>query len=164
MGLHQGSKCRWGIADPTSLYSSQYVWGNKVVTNCNKDDFIAFVKDQNMDYGGRLIQSPTHRERNTMASISSISLSGMKAAQTQLDSSAHNVANSSTPEFRRQQVVQTEQKDGGVSTALTKAADTGHALETDLVAQLQAKNAFLANLTVFKTSNQMAGALLDKTA
>ena len=29
-------------------------------------------------------------------------------------------------------------------------------------AQLQAKNSFLANLAVFKTSNQMAGALLDQ--
>ena len=37
-------------------------------------------------------------------------------------------------------------------------------MESDLVAQLQAKNAFLANLAVFKTSNQMAGALLNKTA
>jgi flagellar basal body rod protein FlgC len=164
MGLHQGSKCRWGIADPTSLYSSLFLVGNEVVTNCSKGNFIAFVKDQNMDYGGRLIQSPTHREKNTMASISSISLSGMHAAQTQLDSSAHNIANSSTPEFRRQQVVQTEQKDAGVSTSLTKAANAGHALESDLVAQLQAKNAFLANLAVFKTSNQMAGALLNKTA
>ncbi len=99
-----------------------------------------------------------------MASISSISLSGMHAAQTHLDSSAHNIANSSTPEFQRQQVVQTEQKDAGVSTTLTKATFAGHALETDLVAQLQAKNAFLANLAVFKTANQMAGALLDKTA
>jgi hypothetical protein len=31
-----------------------------------------------------------------------------------------------------------------------------------MVAQLQAKNAFLANLAVFKTSNAMAGALLDR--
>jgi len=99
-----------------------------------------------------------------MASVSSISLSGMNAAQTRLDSSAHNVANTETPGFRRQEVVQMEQKDGGVSTALTKSTAEGSALETDLVAQLQAKNAFLANLAVFKTSNQMAGALLDKKA
>ncbi len=99
-----------------------------------------------------------------MSSVLSISLSGMHAAQSLLDSSAHNVANSSTPEFRRQQVVQTEQKDGGVSSAIAKSANEGHALESDLVAQLQAKNAFLANLAVFKTGNQMAGALLDKSA
>jgi len=30
--------------------------------------------------------------------------------------------------------------------------------------QLQAKHAFLANLAVFKTSDKMAGALLDNTA
>ena len=44
-----------------------------------------------------------------MASISSIALSGMNAAQTQLQASAHNVANLSTEGFKRQEVVQTEQ-------------------------------------------------------
>lgn len=99
-----------------------------------------------------------------MASISSISLSGMHAAQTRLDSSAHNIANTETTPFRRQEVVQTEQKDGGVSTSLSKSSMEGASLETDMVAQLQAKNAFLANLAVFKTSSQMTGALLDQKA
>ena len=45
---------------------------------------------------------------------------------------------------------------------MVQAAEAGSALEADIVAQLQAKNAFLANLAVFKTSNQLAGALLDK--
>ena len=99
-----------------------------------------------------------------MASVSSISLSGMNAAQTRLDSAAHNVANTETTPFRRQEVVQTEQKDGGVTTALSKSTREGAALETDVVAQLQAKNTFLVNLAVFKTGNQMTGALLDKTA
>ena len=99
-----------------------------------------------------------------MSSVSSISLSGMNAAQTRLDSAAHNVANTETTPFPRQEVIQTEQKDGGVSTALSKSTIEGAALETDMVAQLQAKNAFLANLAVFKTSNQMTGALLDQKA
>jgi flagellar hook protein FlgE len=99
-----------------------------------------------------------------MTSVSSIALSGMQAAQAALDSSAHNVANVSTPAFRRQEVIQTTQKDGGVATSLGRAANEGSALETDIVGQLQAKNAFLANLAVFKTSNQMAGALLDQKA
>lgn len=99
-----------------------------------------------------------------MASVSSISQSGMQAAQTRLDSSAHNVANVETSPFRRQEVVQTEQRNGGVSTALGKSTIEGAALETDMVAQLQAKNAFLVNLQVFKTSNQMTGALLDQKA
>jgi flagellar hook protein FlgE len=98
-----------------------------------------------------------------MTSISSIALSGMNAAQTTLNSSAHNVANLNTTGFRRQEVVQSEQAGGGVATVMMKSSAEGAALETDVVAQLQAKNAFLANLRVFKTGNEMAGALLDKT-
>ena len=88
----------------------------------------------------------------------------MVAAQKRLDSAAQNVANLETSPFRRQEVTQTEQKGGGVTASLSKSTRQGPALETDMVAQLQAKNAFLANLAVFKTSNQMTGALLDKTA
>ena len=97
-----------------------------------------------------------------MASISSIALSGMSAAQTQLQASANNVANLATPGYRRQEVVQTPQEGGGVQTQSVKAEAVGSSLEADVVAQLQAKNSFLANLAVFKTSNQMAGALLDQ--
>lgn len=99
-----------------------------------------------------------------MASISSIALSGMNAAQAALNSSAHNIANMNTTGFRRQEVVQTAQTDGGVSTSLTPASVDGPSLVTDVVAQLQAKNSFLANRAVFKTSDKMAGTLLDQTA
>ena len=34
-------------------------------------------------------------------------------------------------------------------------------LEDDVVAQLQAKNSFLANLNVFKTNDSMLGSLLN---
>lgn len=99
-----------------------------------------------------------------MTAISSIAVSGMNAAQTHLNSSAHNIANLGTEGFRRQEVLQSEQTGGGVAASLTRAATEGPALEADVVEQLQAKNSFLANLAVFKTSNKMAGALLDKTA
>lgn len=99
-----------------------------------------------------------------MASISSIALSGMNAAQTTLNASAHNVANMNTSGFRRQEVVQNAQPGGGVATTLTTASAPGAALETDVVTQLQAKNSFLASLAVFKTSDKMAGALLDMKA
>lgn len=99
-----------------------------------------------------------------MFSVTSIALSGLHAAQTALDASASNVANQNTPGFRRQQVVQTEQAAGGVSASVTSASVEGSALETDIVALLQAKNAFLANIAVFKTSARMAGVLLDEKA
>lgn len=99
-----------------------------------------------------------------MSSIGSIALSGMNAAQTQLGVAAGNVANGQTEGYQRREVQQTQQADGGVSTQVVKSAQSGPALETDMVAQLQAKNAFLANLAVFKTSNAMTGALLDQKA
>lgn len=96
-----------------------------------------------------------------MAAISSIALSGMNAAQTVLNSSAHNIANQNTPGFRRQEVVSNAQAGGGVSTTLTTASTVGSALASDVVAQLHARHSFLANLAVFKNSDKMAGALLD---
>lgn len=99
-----------------------------------------------------------------MASLASIALSGMNAAQTQLQVSANNVANLATPGYRREDVMQTPQAGGGVQTRTVQAAVAGSSLETDVVAQLQARNSFLANLAVFKTSNRLAGALLDEKA
>jgi flagellar hook-associated protein FlgK len=99
-----------------------------------------------------------------MATISNIALSGMSAAQAQLNVSANNIANMNTEGFKRQELQQSQQTGGGVTTTVTRSPTEGSALEADIVSQLQAKNAFLANLAVFKTSNQMTGALLDKTA
>lgn len=99
-----------------------------------------------------------------MTSISSIALSGMNAAQTRLNASAHNVANLNTEGFVRQEVSQTEQPNGGVNTQLGRASAPGESLVTDMVGQLQAKNMFLANLAVFKTHDRMAGALFSDKA
>lgn len=99
-----------------------------------------------------------------MVSLSSIALSGMNAAQTQLRASAHNVANLHTKDFSRQEVTLRAQPQGGVSVGVTTAAQPDHSLEGDVVAQLQAKNAFLANLAVFKTHDKMAGTLLSLDA
>lgn len=96
-----------------------------------------------------------------MSPITVIALSGMSAAQSGLHASAHNIANLGTTAFRRQQVVQAEQASGGVNTSLRQLPQPGNDLETDLVSQLQAKNAFLANLAVFRAQDRMAGSLLD---
>ena len=99
-----------------------------------------------------------------MTSTSSISLSGMQAAQTLLNTSASNIANAQTPGYQRRVVDQTAQTGGGVTTSISKAPQTGASLETDVVSQLQAKNQFIANLAVFKTANTLTGSLLDQTA
>jgi flagellar basal body rod protein FlgC len=99
-----------------------------------------------------------------MNSLTSIASSGMAAAQTRLQSSASNIANLSTENYHRQEVSQTAQTGGGVSASVARAPVAGPALLTDVVAQLEAKNSFLANLAVFKTSSQLQGALLNEKA
>ena len=96
-----------------------------------------------------------------MSSISSIALSGINTAQTRLQVAAHNIANLSTPDFRRQEVTQNTQADGGTRAVIGRADTIGPDLVGDLVRQLQAKHDFLANLSVLKTSNETLGSLLD---
>lgn len=97
-----------------------------------------------------------------MPSISAISLSGIAAAQSRLDSAAHNIANAATPNFRRQEAtLATVPGAAGVRHGVSQGPTVGSRLETDLVDQLQAKHAYLANLAVFRTADRNAGTLLD---
>lgn len=100
---------------------------------------------------------------NAMNSLSSISMSGMHAAQTQLNASAHNVANSMTDGFKRQDVQQQADPMGGV-TATVRSTGEQASLVQDVVQQLQAKNAFLANLAVFRSNDQNLGTLVNLQA
>ena len=100
-----------------------------------------------------------------MTSITAIASSGLQAAERRLQTSAHNIANGQTEGFHREQVVQqTRPEGGGVEASVTRSAQAGAALEQDVVDLLAAKNAFLANLAVFRTGNKMLGALLDSKA
>ncbi len=96
-----------------------------------------------------------------MTSITAIAASGMRAADVALRASAHNLANLQTEGFRREQVVHTAQADGGVSSSTVRSRNEGASLEDDMVAQLQARNAFLANLAVFRAGAGATGSLLD---
>jgi len=111
----------------------------------------------------RRIEAPTGIEGFSMSALSVVSLSGMKAAQTALGASAHNIANLSTAGFRRDLVEQASNPLGGVIASLRQVSLEGNALEADIVGQLAAKHQFLANLAVFKTNDQVLGALLDIT-
>lgn len=99
-----------------------------------------------------------------MNSTPAIARSGMQAAMSQLQAVGHNIANLGTADFRRAQVQATASPQGGVQTTMTAAPVAGSAPAADMVGLLQAKNAFLANLAVFKTSEQMMGSLLDIAA
>ncbi len=99
-----------------------------------------------------------------MSNVTATALSGMKAAQSSLGASAHNIANLSTPGFTRQQVMLAAVEGGGVVVSLSSASQPGAAPEADVVAQMAASHHFVANLQVLRTSDRMTGALLDATA
>lgn len=98
---------------------------------------------------------------HALSPMSSTSLSGMRVAQAALDASAHNIANLATPGFRRVGVVVADTAADGATASPTRALQARHAVESDMVDQLVAKNLFLANLAVFKTGDQLLGSLLD---
>jgi len=110
---------------------------------------------------GRLARLPGMT--SALMSSAAIARSGMGAALAGLGAQGHNLANAATDGFRRQQVQSATQDGGGVATTLTRAAQPGAALETDVVGLLQSKNAFLANLAVFRASDAALGSLLDAT-
>jgi flagellar hook protein FlgE len=99
-----------------------------------------------------------------MSSVAAIGLSGLNAASLRLSSAAHNVANLQTPGFRRQQVLQQAQPEGGVQAQITRAAQPGAALAQDVVMQIEASAAYRASLGVVKTEHEMLGRLLDLKA
>ncbi|MDH3460448.1 MAG: flagellar basal body protein [Burkholderiaceae bacterium] len=91
-------------------------------------------------------------------------LSGMTAARLRMDVAAHNIANLQTPGFRRQQVLQQADADGGVTAQLRQAEQAGNSLETDVVDQFATGYTFVANLRVIQGSQTMLGTLLDMKA
>ncbi len=96
-----------------------------------------------------------------MNTASAISRSSLQAAQTRLQVAAHNVANSQTSGFEPLAAQQAPQSGGGVSTRVERLPSDREDMERDMVAQLQAQNALLANLSVFKTHERMLGSVLD---
>ena len=99
-----------------------------------------------------------------MSTTASIALSGLGAASLRLQSSAHNIANAQTPNFRRQQVEQQTLPQGGVAAEVRRADVAGEALAEDVVGQMQASLVYRANLSVLRTEQRMLGSLLDTEA
>lgn len=91
----------------------------------------------------------------------SLSLSGMSAAMGGMQVAAHNIANGSVDGFRRQRAEAMTGAGGGVELRLGQADEAGDALAADMVGLLQSKNAFLANLSVFKRADEAFGKLLE---
>ncbi|MBR7777426.1 flagellar basal body protein [Undibacterium rugosum] len=104
-------------------------------------------------------------------------LSGMRAAQTALDVSSHNIANMNTQGFKPQQIIQSENGTGGVSTAIrasaTESAETANTSEiaasgtdaaTEVVNSLRFRATFDLNAKMVKTADELLGTLVNTKA
>lgn len=96
-----------------------------------------------------------------MSALPSIAQSGLQAAQARLGAAAHNIANVQTGGFKRETVSAQTAPPGGVVVSISQAAQAGSDLTQDVIDQMSAKNAFMANVQVLKTAGQMVGSLLD---
>ncbi|MBL8362692.1 MAG: flagellar basal body rod protein [Rubrivivax sp.] len=96
-----------------------------------------------------------------MMSMSAVSLSGLSAAVGGMQVAAHNVANAPVDGFRRQRALPATAPEGGVTLSYGQAEAAGDDLAADMVGLLQSKNAFLANLAVFKRADEAFGKLLE---
>lgn len=99
-----------------------------------------------------------------MFALPSIAQSGLQAAQARLGSSAHNIANMQTDGFKRETVTAQAAPQGGVVVSISQAAQSGPDVTQDVVDQMSAKHAFMANVQVLKTADKMMGSLLDVKA
>lgn len=99
-----------------------------------------------------------------MRALPSIAQSGLQAAQTRLGVAAHNIANMQTEGFRRETVSSQAAPQGGVVVNISQAAQVVSDVTQDVVDQMSAKQAFMANVQVLKTADQMMGTLLDTQA
>ena len=100
-----------------------------------------------------------------MNSISSVAQSGLQAAQTRLNTAAHNIANVNTENFTRQVALQQTLPDGGVAVVLgSQQSVQGSSLEGDVVQQMLASYSYRANLQTITSQQRMTDALHDATA
>lgn len=99
-----------------------------------------------------------------MSSVLDIALTGLQAASTRIGVSANNVANSTTPGFKADEVVQSSQENGGVIVDVRSTGVEGVSLDQEVANQLVASYDYKANLQVIKTQKELDQSLLDITA
>lgn len=93
-----------------------------------------------------------------------IALTGLQASSTRLDVAAHNIANVETPNFRRQQAHQEALPEGGVKVSVQQLDAQQPDFAGDVVEQMAAGYAWVANLQVIKVDERNKGTLLDTLA
>ncbi|WP_052161923.1 flagellar basal body protein [Hoeflea sp. BAL378] len=95
-----------------------------------------------------------------ISSIISTAFSGMAAQRERLDAVAHNIANADAPGYARRTVDMVTGPGGGVR-AVTREAEGGVDLATEMTDLIDAKMGYEANLAVMETGMDMWDALMS---
>ena len=108
--------------------------------------------------------------------LEEIPLSGLRANQRRMNTSAHNVANVSTDEFSRHRVSAQERPSGEVDTRsdvvelseqgkeiarAVKGPQNNVDLASEAVEQIEAREAFKSNARTLRTQDRLMQSLLD---
>lgn len=111
-----------------------------------------------------------------MISPYSSALSGIRAAFTMLDVSAHNTANINTDGFKKQKAILSEAPGGGVAASVERVNSSGPSYldpsgkfieasnvdyADEAVFQLSARRFMSVNIAALKTADEMQKSLLD---
>jgi type III secretion system FlhB-like substrate exporter len=92
------------------------------------------------------------------------SISAIRAADTGMAVSAHNVANMMTKEARAQRVAIQEQPNLGGVRAQVQTTDQRPDLMHETAVQIATDSYFQGNMTALKTQNDMMGQVIDLMA
>ncbi|MCM8537658.1 MAG: hypothetical protein NE334_17085 [Lentisphaeraceae bacterium] len=90
----------------------------------------------------------------------SANISAMNTAAFSFATSAHNVANASTPDFKAQEVDQVAGLDGGPKPSI-RQSETGTDIMNEVIRQNRLIYDFKANAKVVQTHNDMVGSFID---
>lgn len=88
-------------------------------------------------------------------------VSGVRAGSRGMAVAATNIANSLTPDYHPQEVVNEALPTGGVESRVETSPSVGVDLAEEAVRMISSEIAIKANLQVIRSSNQTKGLLLD---
>jgi len=87
------------------------------------------------------------------------SVSGMRAAVTRIDNTAHSVANANTEDFKSQRLLQSEGPTDSVS--ISAVGYNSQDLNNDMTNLMSDRNVYGANLKMVQMKNNILGETID---
>ncbi len=97
-----------------------------------------------------------------MNSILSTALSGLNAFRTKLQTTAHNIANMATEDYKPLEAGINQGENGQVEVKVTQSEEASYVdISKEAVDMMQAKHGFKANLAVIKAADEMDESTLD---